>query len=121
MVKRTRQVDTMSAEEFQVIRKTLDLSQSQVAELLCVTRQQVSRWEILSGPSVQKVPPLAARAMRWFARGYRPDEWPLIPAGSKPGPKRKYEMKLDEDSRPLVKGRIPERFKHLLEKGNAGA
>lgn len=78
----------MTNMEFRAIRKLLSLSQEQLAGLLKTTKQSIWRWET-NGPYAQAVPPLEAEVMRWFARGYRPREWPEKPGQkSRPAPPR---------------------------------
>lgn len=67
----------MTHDEFKAARKTLGLTQGQLAELFGVTLHTVQRWEMSSDKkSSIALHPTAATAMRWLLDGFRPPEWP---------------------------------------------
>ncbi|EFO31368.1 conserved domain protein [Roseibium sp. TrichSKD4] len=67
----------MTPDEFQTIRKRLDLSLHQMGVMIGLkdspnTRKQVMQME----RGEKKIMPPAARLMRAYASGYRPEDWP---------------------------------------------
>lgn len=75
----------MSPEEFKAARLKLGLSMRQTAHIFDVDISTMKRWETQTAAVKTKVNPTAARAMRWMLDGFRPPEWPDIPAAGKGG------------------------------------
>lgn len=60
----------MTAADFKQARRSLGLTQTQTAAMFGRTLRQVQNWE------AKAVDAMAARLMRAYVAGYRPDDWP---------------------------------------------
>lgn len=65
----------MSAEEFHAARRLLDLTQTQMAGVLGVTRDCIAKYERRGG-DCRPVPALTARIVREMLKGWRPSWYP---------------------------------------------
>lgn len=67
----------MTPHEFKEARRSLGLTQSQLARILDTAPQTIRKWEMPPDRSTARGPnPVACQAMRWMLAGFRPPEWP---------------------------------------------
>lgn len=62
----------MTPADFRQARKSLGLTQGQLAKLMGLAHRTVQKWE----GSERKIDPAAVRLLRAYLDGYRPEDWP---------------------------------------------
>lgn len=67
----------MTAEDFREARRTLGLTQPQLAAMLGVSVRQVKGMEAEKDALKRRIAPWHARLIAAYLAGYRPADWPL--------------------------------------------
>ncbi|MFG6535676.1 helix-turn-helix domain-containing protein [Sulfitobacter sp. 1A16787] len=68
---------TLTPAALRAARLALDLTQSQLADMLDTDAQSVRRMEMEPGAATARpIPPRAARLVAAYLSGYRPEDWP---------------------------------------------